>query len=106
MEKAKHLGYVFWTNPVLTGLLYGALLVHVCLAFGALYRRGTLKLPAPAAIQYIMGFSIPLLAFEHVVGTRVADRVYGADFGYYLNVLTVLFYVEPWRGVLQLALLV
>lgn len=106
MERFLLLVYPFWANPLVTTVLYGSVLVHVGLALRALYRRRTLRLPLDAALQYVLGFSIPLLAFDHVVGTRVADSLYGADFGYYTHVLTALWYFEPWRMPLQLTLLV
>jgi adenylate cyclase len=41
-----------------------------------------------------------------VLHTRVADTFFGADFGYYSSLLYNYYVVDPWAGVLQLAVLV
>jgi adenylate cyclase len=98
--------YPFWENLLVTVALYGAFAVHAGLALWALWQRRSLRLAPVEALQYVLGFSIPLLAVEHVMGTRVADSVFGADFGHYLNVLAALWAVRPWMAVVQLGLVI
>jgi adenylate cyclase len=98
--------YRVYTSRLGSTAIYGAFLVHFLLALYALWQRQTLRLSAPEAVQYTLGFLIPLLLTEHVMATRVSDTFLGGDFGYYRSVLTVYFYEEPWKGVLQGTVLV
>src|ERR1051325_5824746 len=66
-----------WRNPLGTLLLYAALLTHAGLGFAALYRRRTLRMPPTEAMQILFGLTIPLLLAGHVVGTRVANALFG-----------------------------
>src|SRR5271166_3728351 len=97
--------YPIVTSAPVTALLLDAAAIHLALALWALWRRRTLRLAPYEAAQYVLGFSVPLLLATHVFGTRVADALYGADFGYYRNVLLQFWYLEPWRGVAQVVLL-
>jgi adenylate cyclase len=99
-----------WVRPVWTSIpgtiaIYGAFLVHVALAFFALGERRTLKPRPLEALQYLLGFSIPLLAATHVAGTRINDSLLGGDGSHYAKVLAGLWYAEPLNGVAQIALL-
>jgi adenylate cyclase len=103
-------GMLEWVRPVLASIpgtvgVYGAFLVHVALAFFALWERRTLKLRPLEALQYLLGFSIPLLASTHVTGTRINDSLLGGDGSHYVKVLAGLWYAEPLNGVVQIALL-
>jgi adenylate cyclase len=99
-----------WVRPVWTSVpgtlaIYGAFLVHVALAFFALWERRLLHLRPLEALQYVLGFSIPVLAAAHVTGTRVNDGFLGGDGSHYMTVLTALWYGEPANGVVQIVLL-
>ncbi len=99
-----------WVRPVWASIpgtvgIYGAFLVHVGLAFFALWERRTLKLRPLETLQYLLGFSIPLLASTHVTGTRINDSLLGGDGSHYVKVLAGLWYAEPLNGVVQIALL-
>jgi adenylate cyclase len=98
--------YAFWSKPLPTVALYGAGAVHVLLALWALWQRRSLRLELPAAIQYVLGFSVPLVALQHAVFTRLADSAFGADWGYYRKLLTVFWYLDPVDGALQAVLVV
>jgi adenylate cyclase len=50
-----------WRNPLGTLLLYGAILIHLGLAFWALYLRRRLAMPAWEAAQLATGLTIPPL---------------------------------------------
>jgi len=105
MEAMLRSVYPIWTSIPGTVAIYGAFLTHLALAFFALWQRRTLKLPPLEALQYVLGFSIPLFAATHVTGTRINDTFLASHGNQYLNVLTGLWYGEPLNGVLQIALL-
>jgi len=71
-ERALEVAVAVWHSLPGTLLLYGAVAVHVALAFNALYRRRTLRMPPLDALRIMLGFGIPLLLIGHVVATRVA----------------------------------
>ena len=96
----------FWAYPVVSAALYGAFAVHFSLALWALWQRRTLRMPAAMALQYVLGFSIPLLALPHATLTRVAESFYGADRAYYTGVVLGLWHTNPLNGALQALLLV
>jgi adenylate cyclase len=105
MEAMLSVVYPIWSYPPVTSLLYGALIAHVALALYAVWQRRVLKLFTAEAVQYVLGFIVPLLLAEHVTNTRVATAFYGGDFGHYENLLTSLWYNHPLNGILQMALL-
>jgi len=99
-----------WVHPVWTSVpgtlaIYGAFLVHVALAFFALWERRLFHLRPLEGLQYVLGFSIPVLAATHVTGTRINDSFLGGDGSHYATVLMGLWYGEPANGVVQIALL-
>jgi adenylate cyclase len=101
------LGWVHavWISPPGTVALYGAFLIHLVLAFRALWERRTLRLHPSETLQYLLGFSIPLLAATHVTGTRINDSLLGGDGSHYQKVLVGLWYGEPYNSAVQIALL-
>lgn len=105
MDRVRHAIYVVLTSAPVTLILYSAFVVHYCLALWALWQRRSLKMPAPEAIQLILGFTIPFILIDHVLHTRVADRVFGAEFGYYVSVLYIMFVAAPMQGWLQFTML-
>src|SRR5580704_10538420 len=54
-----------WRNPVGTVALYGALAIHLGLAFQAIYRRRSLRMPGWEAAQLLLGLAIPPLLVQH-----------------------------------------
>lgn len=105
MEAMLSVVYPIWSYPPVTFVLYGALIIHMTLALYALWQRRLLKLSLHEAVQYILGFSVPLLLAEHVTNTRIDAALYGGDFGHYKYLLSALWYGDPEKGVLQMALL-
>jgi adenylate cyclase len=73
---------LIWHNPIGQTVLYGALLIHFCLALWSLYRRRTLRLSRWEWTQWILGVSIVPLGAIHVVGTRLAHALYNVEAGY------------------------
>ncbi|MBV9970811.1 MAG: adenylate/guanylate cyclase domain-containing protein, partial [Xanthobacteraceae bacterium] len=106
MDRVLEVVYDTWSSPVGGIVLYSAFAVHYSLALWALWLRRSLKMPFSEAAQLVLGFSIPFILVDHVLNTRVADTFYGANYGYYQSVLYAYFVAFPWRGGLQLAVLV
>ncbi|HML11613.1 MAG TPA: adenylate/guanylate cyclase domain-containing protein, partial [Stellaceae bacterium] len=99
--------FPIWSFPPMQAALYGAFLAHYTLALWALWQRQTLlRLRGSEYLQLILGFLIPILAAQHVVGTRVSDSFFGTQDLYYRWVLFVYFVRSPLYGYLQLATLV
>jgi adenylate cyclase len=104
MDATLRVIYHFWTSPLPSLALYGAFAVHYSLALWALWQRRSLRMPWTEAAQLVLGFCIPFLLAEHVIQTRVGDTFFAADYGYYASVLLT-FVTNPWRGLLQLIVL-
>jgi adenylate cyclase len=105
MEAMLSVVYPFWSYPPVTFVLYGALVIHMTLAFYALWQRRLFRLSRHEIVQYVLGFTVPLLLAEHVTSTRIDAAFYGGDFGHYKYLLSALWYGHPEKGVLQMALL-
>jgi adenylate cyclase len=105
MEAMLSVIYPLWSYPPVTAILYGALIAHMALALYALWQRRSLKIPSNEAVQYVLGFSVPLLLAEHVTNTRIDAAFYGGDFGHYRYLLSALWYGNPRQGYLQMTLL-
>jgi adenylate cyclase len=67
---------VFWHSKLGTLLLYGAAIVHVALAFDAIYARRTLRMPPGELLRIFLGVTMPILLIGHAVGTRMAFELY------------------------------
>ncbi len=102
LEAGRRAFLLLWRNWPMTVLLYGALAVHLGLAFRALYRRRRLKMPAWEAAQIGLGFAIPPLLVLHVLGTRIAYEFFGTEDSY-VYMLLVYFVFSPILGVKQVA---
>jgi adenylate cyclase len=105
MEAMLKVVYPIWSYPAVTFVLYGALVIHMTLAFYALWQRRMFKLSLHESVQYVLGFSVPVLLAEHVTSTRIDAAFYGGDFGHYKYLLSALWYGNPGKGMLQMALL-
>ena len=105
MQAGREWFLLLWRSRLGTLALYTALTVHLLLAYWALYRRRTLRMPAWEATQLILGLTIPLLIVGHLVGTRLAHEVAGTQDTYTLVVL-VLWHVDPAAGLRQSVALV
>jgi len=82
MEAGRHWFFGFWRSSIGTVLLYGSLLVHIGLAFRALYERRTLRMPLWEAAQLALGLCVPPLLMGHVFGTRITWELYGVEDAY------------------------
>ena len=82
MEAMRQFVTPFWRSWPGSLLLYSSILIHSGLAFMALYRRTTLRLPLWELSQLVLGLSIiPLLA-GHVAGTWGARILMDIDINY------------------------
>jgi adenylate cyclase len=82
MEAGRYWFLGFWRSSIGTVLLYGSLLVHIGLAFRALYERRTLRMPLWEAAQLALGLCVPPLLMGHVFGTRITWELYGVEDAY------------------------
>ena len=72
----------FWRIPIVSILLYGALVAHIAFAVWRLMRRRTLKMPLWEAAQIALGVVIPYQLGAHIVATRGLYQVHGVDDSY------------------------
>ena len=103
MESFRVLVAGVWQNPLGTGALYGALLVHVLLALRAVYRRSSLRIPPGELMRLALGLLIPLLLIGHLAGTRGSDELAGVEVDYPM-VVTAL-WSDDWSRAKQTVLL-
>jgi adenylate cyclase len=94
-----------WRSLPGTALLYGSLLIHIGLAFRALYERRTLRMPLWEAAQLALGLCIPPLLIGHVFGTRVAWELHGVE-DTYSRLMLSLWTLTPELGRKQVLTLV
>ncbi len=78
-EAARLWFVAFWRSPPFGFLLYAAFIIHISLAFIALYERRTLRMPPLELARIALGFSIPFLLAAHYTGTQLAHVMYGQD---------------------------
>lgn len=104
MEEGR-LGFLaLWRNPVGETALIGALLAHWLLGLWLIYLRRTLRMPVWEAAQIILGLTVPTLLAYHLIGTRMANAMYGSE-DLYARVIFNLWVQNPWAGFIQATLL-
>ena len=104
LEASRRVFVWVWRLMPFTLALYGSLSIHLGLAFVALYRRRSLRMPPWEAAQLLLGLAIPPLLFIHILGTRVAHTFYGLD-DLYTYVLLVQWVFSPGYALQQVAVL-
>ncbi len=82
LEAGREVFVAFWRGLLPTVLLYTALLVHLSLAYYAIFRRERLAMPPLDALRYLFGVLIIPLAALHILGTRLVHEIYGVDDSY------------------------
>jgi adenylate cyclase len=100
LEAGREIFVAVWRWLPLTVLLYAGLLVHLALAYFAIFRRNRLAMPPLEALRYSFGVLIIPLAALHILGTRLVHEVYGVDDSY-LYVVTAQWVFEPAYAVQQ-----
>lgn len=104
MEAGLDLNLRIWDTLAGRYLLYGSLLVHFSMALWSIYRRRSLRMPQAELLQMVLGFSVPFLAAQHLMNTRVAMNEFDAVIGYSWQVYA--FWVDdPIGGLVQMTLL-
>jgi adenylate cyclase len=105
METGRLWFLALWRNPIGETLLFGALLVHWLLGLSLLYRRRTLRMPVWEATQIVFGLAVPPLLVSHIVGTRLANAMYGTE-DLYARVVLFFWVLDPWNFYRQTTLFV
>lgn len=100
MERADFLLTTPWKYPPFEQLLMLAIILHFLLATGRLVRRRSLRLKPKEWLQIVLGLLIPVLLFQHILGTRVAEIAWQVD-PFYERVLVDLAVFSPRIGILQ-----
>ncbi|MFO1035546.1 MAG: adenylate/guanylate cyclase domain-containing protein [Geminicoccaceae bacterium] len=92
MEAGRRVFLGFWRFPPVEALLALSLVLHPLAALHGLWRRGTLRMSAPVAFQFVSGFLIPIFLVGHVVVTGIVSRCCGVvdTYAYFLN--------QAWPG--------
>jgi adenylate cyclase len=93
-----------WANGIGLTLLFGALTIHLGLAFWSLWRRRSLRLHRWEAVQLLVGLMVPPLLAVHVLGTRGAEWRFDITPSY-AYVLTALWAGDLWSTLRQVATL-
>lgn len=104
-EGARRLFGLLWRNPVASWALAGALIVHLALAYYAVYRRSHLRLPAWEWTRLLFAFVIPFVLVRHVTLSGVIPRTAGvaADYPF---IIASMWLIDPTAVVLQGLLLI
>jgi adenylate cyclase len=69
----------FWRSWPGTILLYGAGALHIGLALKRIAGRRTWRMPIQEALQIALGLSVPLLLYDHIIGTRILSSFAGVN---------------------------
>jgi adenylate cyclase len=104
MEAGRLWFLALWRNPIGETALFGALLAHWLLGLWLLFRRHTLRMPAWEATQIVFGLAVPPMLAYHIIGTRIANAMFGTE-DLYTRVVNNLWVMEPWALVRQTSLL-
>ncbi len=94
---------LIWRNPIGTLVLYSAVAIHMLLALWSVYqRRGFKGMTSGDWAQLLLGLSVPPLIVNHLLGTRIANHLFGTVDSYDY-VLLNLWVFDPRKGAIQLA---
>src|SRR3546814_451272 len=103
LEAGREVFLAAWRPLPVTVLLYGSLLVHLALAYYAIFRRDSLAMPLLEALRYTFGVLIIPLAALHILATRLMHEVYGVEDSY-LYVVTAHWAFDPIDALQQAVL--
>jgi len=104
MEAGRYWFLALWRHPVCETALFVALFAHWLLGLWLVYQRRTLRMPVWEGMQITLGLIIPPLIVYHLVGTRVANAMYGSE-DLYARIILNLWVQNPAAGFLFVALL-
>ena len=103
MQVAQNWRVAVWRSMPGTVLLYGAALLHILLAVKRIVQRRTWRMPLQEAVQIALGLLIPVLLYEHLIGTRYVSKFAGVDDSY-LGTLSQLWPGKFWDQTLLIAI--
>ncbi len=95
MQAVQNWRVAVWRSLPGTILLYGAALIHVLLAVKRIVQRRTWRMPLQEAVQIALGLLIPVLLYQHLIGTRYMSE-YGSIDDSYLATLSQLWPGKFW----------
>jgi len=81
-DAARRVMHAAWHSAPGTVLLYSSLVLHMALAFAAVWTRRSLRLPPVEVLRLVLGFGLPLLLYMHVAATRLLDVMFDIDAPY------------------------
>jgi len=82
LEAGREVFVAVWRFLPLTLLLYAALLVHLALAYYAIFRRESMAMPLVEGLRYAFGVLIIPLAALHILATRLVHEIFGVHDSY------------------------
>jgi adenylate cyclase len=94
----------FWHFLPIRSAFYLSIVVHVLIALQTVYRRRSLRMPAGDLLQLLLGLVLPLLLVLHVMGTAVANSLFGLK-ATYSYVIWTIWVLMPSYGVIQVCAL-
>ena len=103
LEAGRVVFLAFWRGTPAGPILVASILVHIALAYHAIYQRRGWRMSPAEAIQLLLGIAIPPLLVIHVLGTAAASRLHGTD-DTYAYVLLALWVHDPALAVRQAAM--
>lgn len=89
-----------WLHSPLKLLLMPSMIIHVGLGMYALYQRNTLRMSSTDTVQYLCGFLLPFALLPHIISISISSDLSGSA-PKYSEVLTYLWVLTPWSGLLQ-----
>ena len=105
LAAGRDLFLLLWRSLPGTVLLYASLIVHMALAFWAIYNRRKLDMPRWEGLQLLFGFAIPPLLILHILGNRLAAEFLGTNDTYIYNLL-IYFVFQPVQLAKQILVMV
>ena len=90
----------FWHFLPIRFAFYLSIALHILIAFQTIYQRRSLRMPASDMLQLLLGLALPLLLVLHVIGTVVANSLFGLH-ATYSYVIWTIWVAQPTYGVIQ-----
>ena len=94
LETGRSVFLGFWRGTPAGPIFMASIVIHLGLAYLAIYRRRSWRMPVPEALQLLLGIAIPPLLLIHVLGTAANNEVFGTD-DTYAYVLLALWVHDP-----------
>ncbi len=92
----------FWRGTPAGPIFLASVLIHLALAYQAIYQRRGWRMSPPEAAQLLLGMAIPPLLVIHILGTAANSELYGTD-DTYAYVLLALWVHDPLVAARQAA---